>query len=64
MAIKAKFDVEVDGIVFTTKTNGDHIEIGPHNASPLHLGQEAATNLANLINGGETLSIVIKAKTE
>ncbi len=62
MAIEAKFDVEPDQIVFSTRTNGDHIEIGPHNAPPVQLGQQAATNLANLINSGETLSIEIKAK--
>jgi len=62
MAIEAIFDIGVDQIELRTKTNGDHIEIGPHNAAQLHLGQEAATNLANLINSGQTLTVEIKAK--
>lgn len=64
MAVKAKFEIGVDQIELRTKTNGDHIEIGPHNAAQLHLGQEAATNLANLINSGQTLTVEIKAKEE
>lgn len=64
MPIRAEFDVGVDQIEFRTKTNGDYIEIGPHNGAPIHLGQEAASNLANLINGGEILTVVIKKKVE
>jgi len=62
MGVKAEFEIGVDQIELRTKTNGDHIEIGPHNAAPLHLGQEAATNLASLINSGQTLTVEIKVK--
>lgn len=64
MAIEAVFEIGVDQIELRTKTNGDHIEIGPHNAVQLHLGQEAATNLASLINSGQTLTVEIRAKEE
>ncbi len=55
MAIKSQFDIPKDCIIFTTKTNGDYITI-----KNVHLGQESATNLANLINSGETLTATIK----
>lgn len=57
-----EFDVEPDCLIFITKTNGDHIEIGPHAGAAVHLGQTAAKNLAYLINGGKTLTIEIKEK--
>ena len=60
MAIKAEFDVPIDCMVFTTQTNGDHIEI-----KRVHLGLEAATNLAALINTPDgVLKVVIKRKDE
>ena len=64
MAVKAQFAVGVDCLIFTTKTNGDHIEIGPHNVAALHLGLEAATNLASLINSGEILTVIVKKKND
>jgi len=64
MGIKAEFDVGADQIELRTKTNGDRIEIGPHNGFPVHLGQDTASNLANLINGGEVLTVTIKKKAE
>lgn len=59
MAIKSEFDTGVDTIAFTTKTNGDRVDI-----RGVHLGTEAAANLATLINGGQVLTVVIKAKVE
>ena len=64
MATKAEFEVNADGIKLTTMTNGDQIEIGPHGFPPLHLGQEAATNLAFLVNSGNVLVVTIKEKGE
>ena len=64
MATKAEFEVKADGIVFTTMTNGDHIEIGPHGFPPLHLGQQTASDLAFLVNSGSVLTVTIKAKGE
>lgn len=62
MASKAEFDVPPDCMVLTTKTNGDILAIGAHDLPPLHLGIEAAANLAGLINSGATLRVVIKEK--
>jgi hypothetical protein len=60
MSIKAEFDVPADCMVFTTKTNGDHITI-----DKVHLGQEAASNLASLINTPNgLLRVIIKRKGE
>ena len=64
MSIKSEFDVSPDTIVLTTRTNGDHIEIGPHNMPPVHLGQAAAANLASLVNSGDVLTVIIKKKVE
>lgn len=58
-AIVSEFDVLIDQIKFTTQTNGDRLYIGP-----VHIGQEAATNLANLINSGSTLKIRIRKAVE
>ena len=62
MATKAEFDVPPDCMSFLTFTNGDHIEIGPHNRPPVHIGSEAAANLASLINTGDILTVIIKKK--
>ena len=62
--MKSEFDVSPDTIVLTTRTNGDHIEIGPHNMPPVHLGVEAAANLATLVNSGGILTVTIKKKVE
>ena len=58
MAIKCEIDVEPDAIMTQMRTNGDHIEI------KCSLGQTNAQNLANLINSGETLTVIVKKKNE
>jgi len=60
MAIKAEFEVPIDGMLFTTQTNGDRIVI-----KKTHLGPEAAANLATLINTPDgVLRVTIKGKEE
>jgi hypothetical protein len=56
---KAEFQAESDKIIFTTRTNGDKIEI-----FGVHLGQTNAENLAGLVNSGETLTVIIKKASE
>jgi len=53
--MKAEAEVSVDGIEFTTKTNGDKLRI-----TGLHFDAENAANLATLINSGESLKLIIK----
>jgi len=58
MAIKSEFDVPFDCMKFTTRTNGDRIEM-----RKLHLGPEQAAHLATLINTPNgILRVQIKAK--
>ena len=60
MGIKAEFDVPIDCLVFTTQTNGDRIDI-----RRVHLGAEAAANLANMINTPDgLLHVTIKRKDD
>lgn len=60
MAIRAEFEVPQDCMILTTQTNGDRIEI-----KRVHLGVEAASNLATLINTpNTTLMVIIKKKGE
>lgn len=53
--VTAEFDIGVDQIEFRTKTNGDVIRI-----TNVHLGKEAASALAELINDHDNLKIEIK----
>jgi hypothetical protein len=65
MAIKAEFDIPVGCIEFTTHGNGDRILIRAVPGSAVELGEDAATNLARLINLGGTgipLTCIIKEK--
>lgn len=57
MAIKADFDVPIDGMVFTTRKNGDEIVI-----KKIHLGPTEAAHLAELINSAAVLNVVVKEK--
>jgi len=59
MAVKSKFDVPPDGIVFTTKANGDQIRI-----TNVDLSQQDAANLAGLIGSKVILTVEIKEKTD
>ena len=59
MATKSVFDAAIDQVKFTTQTNGDRIDI-----RGVHLGAEAAANLATLINGGQLLEVTVKVKAE
>ncbi len=54
---EAKFDVDEDGIEFTTKTNGDSIRM-----HGLHMSKETAGALAYMVNSGSVLEIEIKVK--
>jgi len=57
--IKSEFDVLPEAINFLCSANSDRVNFGK-----LELSQEAATNLATLINGGKTLTVIIKEKVE
>lgn len=59
MAVTSEFNVNVDCMDFTTRTNGDKILI-----KNVHLGAEAAKNLADLINSVDVLKVEIKAKED
>jgi predicted TIM-barrel enzyme len=59
MAIKSEFEVNPDSVILTTQTNGDRIDM-----RQVHLGGEAASNLATMINSGKVLIITIKEKPE
>jgi hypothetical protein len=58
MALICEFVIHPDQIKFTTKTNGDRIEM-----SQIHLGAEAAASLAQMINTPNQ-NMVIKIKLE
>jgi len=58
-AINSEFEVGADGVTFTTKTNGDYVEL-----KGFHFDAENAANLATLINSETILSVEIKAKEE
>jgi len=62
MAIRCEFDVGADASEFHTRTNGDKIYIG--RVASLHIDATNAANLANLINNGEELHVIIKKKVE
>jgi uncharacterized protein (DUF934 family) len=57
-AKQAIFTVLADQIMFMTRSNGDHIEMRNH------LTEEAAANLAALINSGKELEVRIKKVSE
>lgn len=58
MAEPAEFTVTTDQIELRTKTNGDRVDM-----RGMHLGPEAAANLARLVNLEVDLHIEIKVKT-
>jgi hypothetical protein len=53
--MKAEVTATTDQIEFTTKTNGVRLLI-----KQVHFGQDEAGKLAQLINSGQDLKIVIK----
>jgi len=53
--MKAEVTATVDQLEFTTKTNGDRLTI-----RGVHFGQTEAGKLAQLINSGQELKVVIK----
>ena len=59
MAVTSEFNVNVDCMEFTTRTNGDRIFM-----KNIYLGAEAAKNLADLINSTDVLKVEIKAKED
>lgn len=54
-----EFEVAADQIVFSTKTNSDHIEF-----DNVDMSQDAASTLAWLVNSDNHLTIEIKIKGE
>ncbi len=58
MPDNAEFTVTADQIELRTKTNGDEVRM-----RGMHLGPEAAANLARLVNLGVDLHIEIKVNT-
>lgn len=57
MSVTSEFEVGVDNIIFTTRANGDKIEI-----KGVNIDQENATNLASLVNSKKTLTVKIEEK--
>ncbi len=58
MTEPAEFSVTADQLEFRTKTNGDEVRM-----RGMHMGPEAAANLARLVNLDMELQIEIKVKT-
>jgi hypothetical protein len=58
MSIRCETDIQPDMMIFTTRSNGDRIEIR------CALGATNSANLATLINSGETLTLIVKKKVE
>jgi len=57
--MKSETIVDVDNIVFITRTNGDRIEI-----RKVHFTAQNAANLAQMINSNKQLKIIIKDSIE
>lgn len=53
--MKAEVTATVDQIEFSTRTNGDRLTI-----KGVHFGQTEAGKLAQLINSGQELKVVVK----
>ena len=53
--MKAEATVDADQIEFTTKTNGDKLFV-----RGVHFGATEAAKLAELINSGQLLKVVVK----
>lgn len=55
------FEAPIDSVSMTTKTNGDMVVI---EVAGVHLAQNDAINLTQLINSGEALKVKIKLASE
>lgn len=57
MPLRAEFEMDKENVILMTQVNGDRIEL-----NKIHLGADAAKNLAELINTQSitTVKVIIK----